>query len=136
MSKLYIKYLELKQKENQDIKYLFKSGIFYIFLDEDAKEISKLLNLKLTNLNECVLKCGFPANNLAKYVNLLNQNNIEFKIMDQNLEKVSSLDKYMKNEDFYNAIKKIQKLDINNITPKRAYDIIYEFNLILKEIEV
>lgn len=58
MSKLYEKYKNLKS-ENATKLYLFKSGIFYIFLDEDAIKMSNLLNLKLTNLNETIVKCGF-----------------------------------------------------------------------------
>lgn len=60
MSKLYEKYKSLKS-ENNDKLYLFKSGIFYIFLDEDAKKMSNFLNLKLTNLNESICKCRFPC---------------------------------------------------------------------------
>ena len=41
MSTLYNRYLQLKQ-EKCDVYYLFKYGIFYIFLDDDAKDISKL----------------------------------------------------------------------------------------------
>lgn len=51
MSTLYNRYLQLKQ-ENRDVYYLFKYGIFYIFLDDDAKDISKLFNFKL-NKFEC-----------------------------------------------------------------------------------
>ena len=54
MSKLYNKYLELKSKDDTYL-YLFKSGMFYIFLDEDAKIVSEKLNLKLTNFNDSVL---------------------------------------------------------------------------------
>lgn len=38
MSTLYNRYLQLKQ-EKCDVYYLFKYGIFYIFLDDDAKDI-------------------------------------------------------------------------------------------------
>ena len=51
MSKLYNKYLSLKQLDASKF-YLFKSGIFYIFLDDDAKIVSEKLGLKLTYLNE------------------------------------------------------------------------------------
>ena len=49
MSKLYKKYNELKSTNNNQL-YLFKSGMFLIFLDNDAKLVSKELNLKLTKL--------------------------------------------------------------------------------------
>ncbi len=60
MSKLYKTYLILKNQDKNTL-YLFKSGIFYIFLDENAKIISNILNLKLTNLSPTVVKCGFPV---------------------------------------------------------------------------
>ena len=70
MSKLYNKYLELKSNDDS-VLYLLKSGMFYIFLHEDAKIVSEKLNLKLTNLNNNILKCGFPINSLTKYAGLL-----------------------------------------------------------------
>lgn len=65
MSKLYNQYVILKVN-NPNKFFLFKSGIFFIFLDEDAKIMSKVLNLKLSNLNADILKCGFPENSLDK----------------------------------------------------------------------
>ncbi len=47
MSKLFAKYSELK-KQNPNFVYLFKVGIFYLALDEDAHTLSK--NLKLNFL--------------------------------------------------------------------------------------
>lgn len=135
MSKLYQKYLDLKS-ENSNKMYLFKSGIFYLFLDKDAYEISKSFGLKLTNLNDDVKKCGFPANNLSKYVNLLNEHQIEFCIVDENLDKVNALQKYLDNQSIVSCLKKIQKSDIDNMTPKQAYDLIYELNIALAESEI
>ena len=81
MSKLYQTYVALKIQDSTQL-YLFKSGIFYIFLDEDAKLISSLFNLKLTNLNSVVVKCGFPTSQLEKYTRLFNTANLSFKIID------------------------------------------------------
>ena len=44
--------------------YLFRSGIFYIGLDEDAKKLTETLGLKLTNFDGNTVKCGFPSNSL------------------------------------------------------------------------
>ena len=50
MSKLYSEYI--KRKKIDDSKYyLFKSGVFYIFLSDDAKNISNITSLSITNLN-------------------------------------------------------------------------------------
>lgn len=51
MSKLYDTYKNLKLSENGYV-YLFKSGIFYILLDDDAKRVSISLGLKLTKFND------------------------------------------------------------------------------------
>lgn len=81
MSKLYEKYLLLKNK-NPSQMYLFKSGIFYIFLADDAKKASSLLNLKLSYLNESVFKCGFPVNSLDKYLSLLENMSCKIELVE------------------------------------------------------
>ena len=83
MSKLLKLYTNLK-KENKEILYLFKSGIFYIALDDDALTLSELFNFKIIDLNEKSIKCGFPVNKISYYSHLLNLNNIKFKIIDPN----------------------------------------------------
>lgn len=57
MSKLYEKYKVLKENNPEQL-YLFKVGVFYIFLDEDAKMVSDALGLKCTHLNENIMKSG------------------------------------------------------------------------------
>ena len=69
MSSLYMKYLE-KKKLDKETYYLFKTGNFYIFIDEDAKKISEVVPLKLTNLTSDILKCGFPVNALERYLTI------------------------------------------------------------------
>ena len=70
MSKLYKNYILLKL-QNSEKFYLFKCGLFYIFIDSDAEIMSKVLKLKLTNLNSLIKKCGFPVNSCNKYFNIL-----------------------------------------------------------------
>ena len=129
MSKLYEKYLELKNLNPSNL-YLFKSGIFYIFLDEDAKKISPILNLKLNKLNENILKCGFPVNSLQKYISMLKNTNLDFRIIDNisnltssnnithflNSNKVNITDKTVKNYIDYLcnafAFYKVKRYDI------------------------
>lgn len=118
MSRLYKRYKNLKNKE--DIIYLFKVGMFYVILDDDAKIISKLLNLKLISLNNEVNKCGFPINSLEKYEKILKENKVKYKIIED----------YEENKDLNKFINKIKKYDINNITGIKALELISE----LKEI--
>lgn len=54
MSKLYTKYLELKKNDNNTI-YLFRSGIFFLVLQEYASLLSKELNLKIGNFTKDII---------------------------------------------------------------------------------
>lgn len=78
LSKIY----QIFKKQDEDTVYMFKSGIFYIFLDTDAIKISNLLNLKITRLNDEIVKCGFPVSAYDKYSNLLKLNNVKFNVID------------------------------------------------------
>lgn len=122
MSKLYDEYLR-KKKGDSNKYYLFKSGMFYIFIDQDAKEISKITLLKLTNLNKDIVKCGFPENSLNKYINIFNNLGIDIEIVN--------LDKDIDIND--KIIKKIKNININNITPVKAMNILYEMKELLNE---
>ena len=117
MSKLYNRYKTLKNKE--DIVYIFKVGMFYVILDDDAKILSKLLNLKLIPLNSEVNKCGFPVNSLKKYEKILKENKVKYKIIEDS-----------ENKDLNQFLNKIKKYDIDNMTGIKALEFIYE----LKEI--
>lgn len=132
MSKLYNKYLFLKKIDSSKL-YLFKSGIFYIFLDEDAKKISNLLGLKLTNLNEEIVKCGFPSSNLTKYIQMLNSSNVSFQIVDENLNAVTKEEQYLSNVEATNILDSLKKVDINKLSPIEAFNMICKFKNILEK---
>lgn len=87
MSKLYNKYLECKEKDNSKY-YLFKSGLFYVFIADDAIEISKVTTLKATKLTENLYKCGFPTNSLDKYLNIFEAIGKDVVIVDNDEIKV------------------------------------------------
>lgn len=120
MSKLYKKYLELKNENNSKV-YLFKSGIFYIFLAEDALTMSPVLNLKLTNLNEDVLKCGFPVNNLNQYLNKIKSLGYNVSIVNSITEKACEPKSFLLNLDIQNFITELSSVDSNNLSIKEAY---------------
>ena len=40
------------------------------------------MDLKLTNLNDKIVKCGFPSNSLKKYLKLLSMTKYKIKIID------------------------------------------------------
>ena len=89
MGKLYTKYKSLKEKDSSML-YLFKSGIFYIGLDEDAKKLNETLGLKLTNFDGNTVKCGFPSNSLETYLTKLQDSNINFRLIDNSFDTIES----------------------------------------------
>lgn len=133
MSKLYDKFLELK-RSNNDKLYIFKSGIFYISLNEDATKLSEIFNFKITNLNDNVTKCGFPEKRLDYYSSLLEKMNIDFEIIDSGYQKVENRSDYINTLNFKNVVDKLVKIDFNNITFKEAFDTLYKLSEETKKI--
>ena len=123
MSKLINTYKQLKENDSETF-YLFKSGIFYIFLDEDAIKMNSILNLKLTNLNNDIVKCGFPTNSISKYINLLISNNIKFKIIDLVQNTMFDLHSFTLNNELLNLLNLIANVDENSLSVKESYDFI------------
>ncbi len=118
MSKLLNNYNNLK-KQDSEILYLFKNGAFYIALEDDAKLLSKEFNLKITNLNETTIKCGFPCSSFDKYYLKLQNLNKDFKIIDK--DTISSATAYFENQKVKNLINEIKSVDINNLSISEAY---------------
>ena len=133
MSKLNDKFLSLKNS-NKDTLYLFKSGIFFIALNEDATKLSEIFGFKVTNLNDTVTKCGFPAKRLEYYSSLLDKMNIKFEVIDANCQKVENNSDYINNLNFTSIIDKLVKIDFDNITFKEAFDILYDLSEKSKQI--
>lgn len=108
---MFNKYLELKKNNNNKL-YLFKSGNFYIFLDEDAKTISKYTTLKLSSFSNNVLKCGFPLSSLDKYLEIFNNIKLNIEIIDNKNNKLNQYLDYIKN------------LNISNMNPLECMNIL------------
>ena len=123
MSKLFEIYKKLKQNDNETL-YLFKSGIFYIFLDNDAKIISKAFGLKLTNLNDKTVKCGFPSNSLQKYIRLLSSANYKIKIIDNSTNTSFKLKDFIISADNLELLKTISNVNEDNLSIKDAFEFI------------
>lgn len=133
MSKLYVEYLKLKN-ENIDKLYLFKSGIFYIAIENDAKKLSELFNFKLTNLNDTIVKCGFPQKRLEFYIDKLNSLNILFEIVDLNYSKVDNYSDYLNNNKIKDIVKSILQIDLNNISFKESFEFLEKTKIELENI--
>ena len=123
MSKLYQTYIALKVQDSTQL-YLFKSGIFYIFLDEDAKLISSLFNLKLTNLNSMIMKCGFPTSQIEKYTELFKKANLSFKIIDTANNSLYSPKEFILNKNLETFLSKIASVKAYDLSISSAYDFI------------
>ena len=117
MSKLQKQYEELKEKDPDKI-YLFKVGIFYNILNEDARKVSNEIGLKLTDLSPEIIKCGFPIAKLEKYTQLLDSKGLKYAIVPNQTSSNQTT-------SYDNIIKKIINLDMNNTTCKEAFDILY-----------
>lgn len=126
MSKLFEIYKKLKQNDNETL-YLFKSGIFYIFLDNDAKIINKAFGLKLTNLNDKTVKCGFPSNSLQKYIRLLSSANYKIKIIDNSNTISYTISDYHLNTEIQMLLKTISNIDTETLSIPEAYSLLNDF---------
>ena len=119
MSKLYTKYLELK-KIDKNKMYLFKSGIFYYSIDEDAKEMNRITLLKCVPLTNDIVKCGFPESVKDKYLNIL-------KACGKDIELISMENRVNKDKTRnLKSIEKLLKTNINEITGIEALKLLEE----------
>jgi len=134
MSKLINQYNDLKKKDSTKI-YAIRVGIFYNFLNEDAKYINEKIGLKITNLSPEIIKCGFPISSLDRYKKIFEKSKINYEIVDNLNQGVSSTD-YLNNIEIKHIIEKIKNLDMNNVTFHQAFDILLDFqNKLKKEVE-
>ena len=117
MSKIYDKYVELKNKDSNKI-YLFLCGNFYIVLDSDAIMLNEMFDMKLTKFSNLCDKCGVPKNSIEKYINMFNEHNIKYEIIE--------------NKDKLDIIREKVSVDINNMSNEELKNIITSIKLILE----
>ena len=128
MSNLQKLYEELKKKDKNKV-YLFKVGIFYNILNEDAKVVSKAIGIKLTDLEHNLIKSVFQVSNLEKYTNLLKSKNLKFEVIN------TLTSSNNQTPSCTNIIRQIQGIDLNNTTFKEAFDILYNIQQKLKNMQ-
>ena len=98
MSKIYNKYLELKEQDSGKL-YLFRCGGFYIFLADDAKKINDYVVLKITSFAKNVDKCGFPIASLDSYLKVFKNHKLDVVVVE--------------NYDLYTTQEKYEKIIVN-----------------------
>lgn len=139
MSKLIDLYKSLKEQDSSTL-YLFKSGIFFIFIDDDATTVSPILNLKLTFLNQSTQKCGFPINSLDKYLRLLDNTPYKIKLIDDSSNVSYNIRDFNINKNSVDLLTLISTIDVENLSVKEAYDFISNIKesaeKILKEVNL
>ena len=118
MSKIYNKYLELRRKDNNKL-YLFHNGMFYIFIGEDVDIINNYMVLKPTKFTNEVNKCGFPESRLQDYIKVFKNLNLDVEIIDY-----IELNPYIKNSKYEKIVDFTKNININNITPLKAMEIL------------
>ena len=123
MSKLFLMYDFLK-KQNPNTIFLFKSGIFYLAIDQDAMYLSELLNLKLTPLNKDVVKCGLPSNSLEKYLKIFKAINLNVKIINPEKNISYSPKEYEQDKSVKKILNDIQNININELSVSEAYQML------------
>lgn len=77
------KYYKYKLDYNDYIVFI-KSGKFYEVIDRDSLIISKLFDYKLTKLSS-TLKCGFPISNIERVKSILQEKEINYIIIDDQI---------------------------------------------------
>ena len=134
-SKLYKKYLSLKINDSSYF-YLFKSGIFYIFISDDAKRIAPLLDLKLTHLNSSIMKCGFPINATKKYFKMFEELNLKVKIVNlTDTVYTNTIERQLNTKEFFEIIEKFLEVNIENLSISQAFDLLYDLQDKLKKLK-
>ena len=123
MSKLYDAYVQLKKEDSKPI-YLFKGGLFFIALNEDAQKLSSLFELKLTKLNQTVVKSGFPCESYEKYAKLFKSYNLPVKLVDiDNARKINFVE-YSQSQSVIEIIDELNNVDPDNLSISEAYKFI------------
>lgn len=128
MSKLIKQFNELKAKDKNKI-YIFRVGIFYNILNEDARVVSNAIGLKLTDLSPEIIKCGFPIAKLDKYTALLKEHNLQYEIINTLAPSQNQKNPY---ESIINSIKNI---DLENTSVKEAFDFLYNIQQKVKNMQ-
>ena len=128
MSKIHNLYLSMKQLD-KDTLLLFKSGIFYIFISDDARIVSQILNLKLVPLNSEIFKCGFPLNSLNKNLSILRRYDFKVKIIDVNSNTQFTPNEFLYNSETNSLLTELSQINIDTLSIKEAYSKLEEFSL-------
>lgn len=118
-----------------------KSGNFYITLNDDAIVMHKVTSYKINNSSNFI-KLGFPISTLDKVMKLLNDYNINYIVVDNEIIFKSKFennkyDEYINNEYeiILNRINKITSILQDNINNQNIKTIINQIEDILYKMD-
>ena len=57
----FYKMMQILQEKNEDKIILVNMGNFYVAVDENARALNQMINLKLTCFGKKICKVGFPC---------------------------------------------------------------------------
>lgn len=118
---------------------IFKTGVFYISINEDAFIMNKIFNYSIKIFNN-YKKIGFPINSLNKVLNRLERLNINYIVYDNKIIskvnfKNNSINKYKTDIYNYNSylrrIKNINSILTNRINSNKIENILNKVENIL-----
>ena len=99
-----------------DYIILIKNGNFYLALNDDSIVLNNVFRFKITE-SKSFLKCGFPLKSIYKVLDMLDDLNINYLIVDRDIidKKKYTINNYLKytTKNNYILLKKIES--INNI---------------------
>lgn len=135
MSKLYKNYVSLKIQDCSKL-YLFKCGLFYIFIDEDARIMSSILGLKLTNLTPTIQKCGFPSNSLNKYLQKIEKTPYSIHVVsDVDFNCATPIEIYIENDNLKSILRDFLNVNIDELSISESFDLLYNLQSKIKNIK-
>ena len=75
---------EMYKRQYNNYIILFKQGNFYLSMNDDALVLNNLFNYKIKVVTNYI-KTGFPLKSIDKVINILENNTINFLIIDKNI---------------------------------------------------
>ena len=75
---------EMYKRQYNNYVILFKQGNFYLSINDDALVLNNLFNYKIKVVTNYI-KTGFPLKSIDKVINILENNTINFLIIDKNI---------------------------------------------------
>ena len=98
--------------------------------------MSPILNLKLSNLNSVIVKCGFPINSSTKYFNILKKLDYDICVIENNYS-TSNISIYQNYCNLKNIIDNFLSVNIDNLSISESFDLLTnlqkDFNFVFQD---